>query len=164
MHLISLAAKFKIDVIAFMSEKMFKPSGAVISAWTRIMRARERLLGAIEADLKAAGMPPLAWYDVLWELARSQSGRLRPYEIEERTLLTQYNLSRLLDRLEREGLIRREVFAEDGRGRWIVITEAGRQLRERMWVVYARSIETHVGGKLAESEARSIASLLDRFL
>ncbi|MGZ2382906.1 DNA-binding MarR family transcriptional regulator [Rhizobium brockwellii] len=72
-------------------------------------------------------MPPLAWYDVLWELARSQDGMLRPYEIEERTLLAQYNLSRLIDRLEKESLVRREAFAEDGRGRWVVITDAGRK-------------------------------------
>ncbi|GGE08590.1 hypothetical protein GCM10008012_59290 [Rhizobium anhuiense] len=128
------------------------------------MRARERLLGAIEADLKAAGLPPLAWYDVLWELARSEDGRLRPYEIEERTLLAQYNLSRLIDRLESEGLVRRETFASDGRGRWVVMTDAGRKLRERMWAVYARSIETHIGCRLAESEAKTIAGLLDRFL
>ncbi|NZD51158.1 MarR family winged helix-turn-helix transcriptional regulator [Rhizobium leguminosarum] len=147
-----------------MSEKPSNPSEAVTSAWTSIMRARERLLGAIEADLKTAGMPPLAWYDVLWELARSQGGKLRPYEIEERTLLAQYNLSRLLDRLEREGLVRREAFAEDGRGRWVLISDAGRKLRERMWTVYAKSIETHIGGKLAESEAKAIAGLLDRFL
>jgi len=101
---------------------------------------------------------------VLWELARSQSGRLRPYELEERTLLAQYNLSRLIDRLEKEGLVGREVFAQDGRGRWVVITDAGRQLRERMWTVYGKAIETHIGGKLAEGEARMIAGLLDRFL
>ncbi|MBW8791980.1 MAG: MarR family transcriptional regulator [Rhizobium leguminosarum] len=147
-----------------MSEKPSNPSEAVTSAWTSIMRARERLLAAIEADLKTAGMPPLAWYDVLWELARSQDGKLRPYEIEERTLLAQYNLSRLIDRLEKEGLVRREAFAEDGRGRWVVITDVGRKLRERMWTVYARSIETHIGCKLAENEAKTIACLLDRFL
>ncbi|MGO7168864.1 MarR family winged helix-turn-helix transcriptional regulator [Rhizobium leguminosarum] len=147
-----------------MSEETPKPSEAVTSAWTSIMRVRERLLGAIEADLKAAGMPPLAWYDVLWELTRSQDGKLRPYEIEERTLLAQYNLSRLLDRLEREGLVRREAFAEDGRGRWVLISDAGRKLRERMWTVYAKSIETHIGCRLAESEAKAIAGLLDRFL
>lgn len=164
MHLISLVLSFKIDVFAFMSENMPKPNEAVVSAWTRLMRARERLLGLIEADLKTAGMPPLAWYDVLWELARSQSGRLRPYELEERTLLAQYNLSRLIDRLEKEGLVGREVFAQDGRGRWVVITDAGRQLRERMWTVYGKAIETHIGGKLSEGEARTIAGLLDRFL
>ncbi|MBB3132788.1 DNA-binding MarR family transcriptional regulator [Rhizobium pisi] len=147
-----------------MSENIPKPSEAAVSAWTRIMRARERLLAAIEADFKTAGMPPLAWYDVLWELARAQSGKLRPYEIEERTLLAQYNLSRLIDRLAKEGLVRREVFARDGRGRWVVITDAGRELRERMWAVYARSIETNIGCKLSESEAKAIAGLLDRFL
>ncbi|MBY5916288.1 MarR family transcriptional regulator [Rhizobium leguminosarum bv. trifolii] len=147
-----------------MSEKTSNPSEAVTSAWTSIMRARERLLAAIEADLKAAGMPPLAWYDVLWELTRSENGKLRPYEIEERTLLAQYNLSRLIGRLEKEGLVRREAFAEDGRGRWVVMSDAGRKLRERMWTVYARSIETHVGCKLAENEAKTIVGLLDRFL
>ncbi|ANM08760.1 MULTISPECIES: MarR family winged helix-turn-helix transcriptional regulator [unclassified Rhizobium] len=147
-----------------MSEKMPKPNQACTRAWTSIMRVRERLLGAIEADLKAAGLPPLAWYDVLWELVRAGDGRLRPYEIEERTLLAQYNLSRLVDRLEREGLVRREVFAEDGRGRWVVITEDGRRLRERMWAVYAGSIETHIGCKLAEDEAKMLAGLLDRLL
>jgi len=164
MHLISLAADFKVDVIALMSHKTVEPSEASTRAWTSIIRARERLLGAIEADLKAAGMPPLAWYDVLWELARAQDGRLRPYEIEEQTLLAQYNLSRLIDRLEREGLVRREVFARDGRGRWVVITEHGRQLRERVWGVYGKSIETHIGCRLAESEAKMLACLLDRFL
>jgi DNA-binding MarR family transcriptional regulator len=147
-----------------MFEKPPKPSEASTRAWTSVMRARERLLGAIEADLKAAGMPPLAWYDVLWELARAGDGRLRPYEIEERTLLAQYNLSRLVDRLEREGLVRRETFNEDARGRWVVITDAGLQLRDRMWAVYARSIETHIGCKLAENEANSITALLARFL
>ncbi|MBW9052074.1 MarR family winged helix-turn-helix transcriptional regulator [Rhizobium mesosinicum] len=147
-----------------MPENIPEPNEAAVAAWTRLMRARERLLGLIEADLKTAGMPPLAWYDVLWELARSQSGRLRPYELEERTLLAQYNLSRLIDRLEKEGLVAREVFAEDGRGRWVVITDAGRQLRERMWNVYGKAIKTHIGDKLAEGEARTIAGLLDRFL
>ncbi|ANL08023.1 MarR family transcriptional regulator protein [Rhizobium sp. N1341] len=160
----ALAALRKINVSASMMEKTPKPSEAATSAWTSIIRARERLLAAIEADLKAAGMPPLAWYDVLWELARSKDGKLRPYEIEERTLLAQYNLSRLIDRLEREGLVRREVFAGDGRGRWVLITDAGRTLRAQMWTVYAAAIETHVGSKLAEDEAKAISGLLARFL
>ena len=84
------------------------PSDAAVKAWIRLMRARDRVLGAIEQDLKAAGCPPLAWYDVLLELSRAAEGRLRPFEIEQETLLAQYNLSRLLDRLEKEGLVARE--------------------------------------------------------
>ena len=103
------------------------PSEAVtVKAWIRLMRARDQVLGAIEQDLKAAGCPPLAWYDVLLELSRAPGGRLRPFEIEKETLLAQYNLSRLLDRLEKEGLVGREPCQDDARGQWVVITDKGR--------------------------------------
>src|ERR1043165_7906384 len=107
------------------------PSEPVTRAWIRLNRARDRVLGAIEHDLKAGGAPPLAWYDVLLELSRSAEGRLRPFEIEKVTLVAQYNLSRLLDRLEQEGLIRREPCEDDARGQWVVITEKGRALQAR---------------------------------
>src|SRR6476646_3170698 len=105
------------------------PSEAVTRAWVRLMRARDAVLGAIERDLKAAGLPPLAWYDVLWELVRAPDGRLRPLEIERETLLAQYNLSRLLDRLEKAGLIAREPCPDDARGQWVVLTEKGRAIQ-----------------------------------
>jgi DNA-binding MarR family transcriptional regulator len=137
-----------------------RPSAETTEAWIGLMRARERVLARIEADFKAAGLPPLAWYDVLWELAQAEGGRLRPFEIEARTLLAQYNLSRLIDRLVKEGLVRREAFDADGRGQWVVITEAGRTMRERMWQTYGPSIEAHVGARLTEAEARQLAALL----
>ena len=138
------------------------PAEAVTRAWIRLMRARDAVLGAIERDLKAADLPPLAWYDVLWELVRAQGGRLRPFEIERETLLAQYNLSRLLDRLEKEGLIAREPCADDARGQWVVVTEKGRAMQARIWKVYAKAIEQHVGAKLDDKSAASLAELLGR--
>ncbi|MBV8839916.1 MAG: winged helix-turn-helix transcriptional regulator [Alphaproteobacteria bacterium] len=138
------------------------PSEAVTRAWIALMRAREAVLGAIEADLKAAGMPPLGWYDVLLELARAPTGRLRPFEIEKQVLLAQYNLSRLVDRLETEGLLARAPHEEDARGQWIVITDKGRALQARIWKVYARSIQKHVGDRLDDKAARALAELLSR--
>ncbi|MBV8837873.1 MAG: winged helix-turn-helix transcriptional regulator [Alphaproteobacteria bacterium] len=137
------------------------PSEAVTRAWIALMRTREAVLGAIEADLKAAGLPPLGWYDVLLELARA-GGRLRPFEIEKQILLAQYNLSRLIDRLEKEGLIARAPHEEDARGQWIVITDKGRALQARIWKVYARSIQKHVGDRLDDKAARALAELLSR--
>src|SRR5207237_8362103 len=107
------------------------PSDAAVTAWARLIRARETLVSAVERDLKAAGLPPLGWYDVLLELTRAPDGRLRPFEIEKETLLAQYNLSRLLDRLEKEGLIAREPCDDDGRGKWVVITGKRRQRQAR---------------------------------
>lgn len=124
------------------------------------MRAQQITLAAIERDLKAADLPPLGWYDVLLELSRATDGRLRPYEIEERTLLAQHNLSRLLDRMEKAGFVHREVFSEDGRGRWVVITEAGSAMRNRIWTVYASALQRHVGDKLDNAQADQLAELL----
>ena len=138
------------------------PSEAVTRAWIRLNRARDRVLGAIEQDLKAGGCPPLAWYDVLLELSRAPDGRLRPFEIEKVTLLAQYNLSRLLDRIEKDGLIAREPCANDARGQWIVITERGRAMQARTWKVYAKAIQKHVGEKLDDKAAAALAELLGR--
>ncbi|SCB45897.1 DNA-binding transcriptional regulator, MarR family [Rhizobium multihospitium] len=153
-----------IDVIAFMSDcsdaKTPQPSPAVTRAWIGLMRTQQIVLAAIEQDLKAADLPPLGWYDVLLELVRATGGRLRPYEIEERTLLAQHNLSRLLDRMEKAGLVRREVFSEDGRGRWVVISEAGSAMRDRMWTVYASALQRHLGDKLDDIQADQLTELL----
>jgi len=138
------------------------PSEAVVAAWARLIRAREALVAAVEGDLKAAHLPPLAWYDVLLELSRAEQGRLRPFEIEKETLLAQYNLSRLLDRLEKEGLIRREPCEDDARGQWVGITEKGRAAQARTWKVYARSIQRHIGEKLDDKSAAALAALLGR--
>ena len=138
------------------------PSDAVTRAWIKLIRAREKVLGAIEHDLKAGGCPPLAWYDVLLELSRAPGGRLRPFEIEKETLLAQYNLSRLLDRLEKEGLVAREPCEDDARGQWIAITEKGRATQARTWKIYARAIQKHVGGKLDDKAAAALAELLGR--
>ena len=140
------------------------PSEVVVKAWARLIRARDTLVAAIEHDLKAAGLPPLAWYDVLLELSRAADGRLRPFEIEKETLLAQYNLSRLLDRLEKEGLIRREPCEDDARGQWVVITEKGKAAQARTWKVYSRSIQQHVGEKLDERSATALAGLLGRLI
>ena len=140
------------------------PSDAAAQAWVRLMRARDRVLGAIEHDLKAAGVAPLAWYDVLLELSRAPDGRLRPIEIEKVTLVAQYNLSRLLDRLEKEGLVARVPCADDARGQWVVITEKGRAVQARTWKVYAKSIQKHVGEKLDDKSAGALAELLGRLI
>ena len=131
-----------------------------ISAWSGMVRAARRLTDAVEADVKQAGFPPLAWYDVLVELSRAPRGRLTPKELEERTVMAQYNLSRLLDRLEREGLVQRIEYPGDRRRQRIEITGPGRFLRKAMWPVFAGAIERHLGSQLSDGESARLAELL----
>lgn len=138
------------------------PSKAAVRAWTSLVRVQAVVLGAVEADLKRAGFPPLAWYDILLELERASPEGLRPVLLEERLLLAQHNVSRLLARLEAKGLITRRPCPEDGRGQELGITPAGRELRAAMWPAYAAAIERHVGRKLSSAEATTLADLLRR--
>jgi DNA-binding MarR family transcriptional regulator len=134
----------------------------VVRAWNSLVRAEQSLRGQIEDALKRAGLPPMTWYDVLNELDRAPDGRLRQSDVQSKVLLAQYNLCRLADRLQADGLIERQPCSVDGRSNVLVITEAGRELRRAMWPVYAEAIATHVAARLAPEEARTLADILGK--
>ena len=129
-------------------------------AWIALLRTSGALLGGVQADLKAAGFPALEWYDALLELSREPDGRLRQRDLGARLLLARYNLSRLLDRLEAEGLAKREPCPDDARGAVIALTPEGRALRERMWPAYAAAVQTRLGDRLSAPELETLAELL----
>lgn len=117
-------------------------------AWVRLVRAHNRALGAIETALKEADLPSLDWYDVLWELERD--GAMRPRDLQASLLMQQSNLSRLIDRMKRAGLVACRNCKEDGRGQIVSLTDAGKAMRARMWPVYAEAMERQFDGSTAE--------------
>lgn len=130
--------------------------------WVWLHRAERRALGEIEAALKAAGHPPLAWYDVLLELDKAAPAPLRQSVLEERLLLAQYNLSRLLDRMAAQALVSRTPNADDRRATNVSITAAGSRLRRAMWPTYRDALESALGGRLTRAEAARLGSLLEK--
>lgn len=141
-----------------------QPSEKQVQAWARLVWASQAVADAIEADLKEAEFPPLDWYDVLLELERADKGELRPSEIAEVTLFTRYNVTRLVDRLQKKGLVERVACPEDARGAVVRITDEGRSLREQMWPVYRAAIKRHFSDKLSEEEAGQLRELLGKLL
>jgi DNA-binding MarR family transcriptional regulator len=137
-----------------------EPADAVVDAWIALNRAQQGALVRIERAFRDAGLPPSAWYDVLWELDRAGEAGLRPFELERRRLIAQSNVSRLVDRLAEAGHVERRPCEEDGRGQRVVITAAGRAMRRRMWPVYARAIEEAVGSRISGREAATLVGLL----
>ena len=131
-------------------------------AWALLLTTHARLLEKIEHDLAAAGLPALAWYDVLWELEKADSGGLRMHELANRIVLSRSNLSRLADRLQAAGLIEREDSPEDGRGYRLILTRSGRAMRKRMWPVYSEAIERLFAQHITPEEAQAIAEALGR--
>jgi DNA-binding MarR family transcriptional regulator len=111
-----------------------------LAAWRAFLRAHSTMLRRISADLDEAGLPPLAWYDVLAALRDAPDHRLRQVELAERVLLSTSGLSRLLDRIEENGLAQRTSCETDRRSFYIELTDEGATMLERMWPVYARGI------------------------
>lgn len=141
-----------------------KSNDEIQLAWANLIRTGTNVLQRVEDDLKREGLPPVAWYDVLWELDKAPDGILQQSEVQTRVLLAQYNFVRLLDRLERAGLIRRMPCKRDGRSNVLHLTEAGRDLRRRMWPAYDAAIAAHVGRHLERAEAAALAQLLSKLL
>lgn len=134
-----------------------------VHAWAVLLRTGQKVLRLIEADLKDQGFPPLHWYDVLLELDRAEGRRLRQFELEERMALAQYNLSRLIDRMEAQGLVERKGCPNDRRGNHVVPTAEGVALRRRMAPPYRAAIARHFGNVLAPCAAERLTDALSRF-
>jgi DNA-binding MarR family transcriptional regulator len=135
----------------------------IIRAWSHFLGAHALAMRAIEAQLTAAGQPPFAWYDVLLELERA-GGRLRVGELGERLVIEPHNVSRLIDRLEAEGLLRRQRAREDRRQVFAVLTEKGSMLRKQMWVPYRAAIQQIFGAAVSTRDAETLTATLKRII
>ncbi|WP_374357267.1 MarR family winged helix-turn-helix transcriptional regulator [Chitinimonas sp.] len=128
-------------------------------AWPLWLRAQQRVMEDIEAALAQAGLPALNWYDVLWNLEQAPEQRLRMAELADELLLSRSNLTRLVDRLEKAGLISRMPCDADRRGYYAVLTPAGQALRESVWPVYRDAIASHFMRHLSDADAATLAEL-----
>lgn len=133
-------------------------------AWALMLATHATLVERIEAALGTAELPPLAWYDVLWELEKAEDGKMRMSELAERVVLSRSNLTRLADRLEKAKLLRRESCVDDKRGAYCAITNAGLQMRENMWPVYREQIDRLFGAHLQAEEAKVMAQAFEKIL
>lgn len=98
------------------------------------------MLRRISNDLEDAALPPLSWYDVLAALRDAPEQALRQVELAEQVLLSNSGLSRLIDRIEKRGLVRRATCETDRRSFYVQLTDEGAEMLERMWPVYARGV------------------------
>jgi DNA-binding MarR family transcriptional regulator len=133
-----------------------------LSAWRALLNAHTSVIARVEEDLAAADLPPLAWYDLLWAIRRAPGRRIRMAELADSLTISRGGLTKLADRLEAAGLMRREPADDDGRGLYAVLTDAGDEMLRRMWPVYARVLRETFVSAMTDDEAAVIAAGLDR--
>jgi DNA-binding MarR family transcriptional regulator len=134
-----------------------------LDAWRAFLNAHAAAIERAEGALAAAGLPPLSWYDALWPLYRAPGRKLRMGELAAQVVtISRSGLTRLVDRLERAGLVRREPSPDDRRGTVVAITREGSSLLRRMWPVYAAEIRSSFVDVLEEREAVALQEALGR--
>ena len=110
-----------------------------LAAWRGLLRVHSALVKALDAELLAEHDLPLTSYEVLINLQAAPDRRRRMAELAEGVLLSRSGMTRLVDRLVRDGLIERDACTEDGRGMFAVLTDKGEEL-------LSRARRTHLDG------------------
>lgn len=133
-----------------------------LAAWRALLTAHATVIEQIERDLAAARQVPLGSYDVLLALAEAPNRRLRMRELAAAVVLNRSTLTRRVDRLEAEGLLVRERCADDRRGAYATLTDAGRAALRAAWPIYADGIARYFARALTDAETDTLTHALTR--
>lgn len=136
-------------------------SDAEIRAWQAFLHAHHQITRKLDAELRSEHELPLNAYDVLLRLARAPGRRLRMTELAERVMMSPSGLTRVVDRLAAEGLVRRERFDGDARVMLAQLTDKGRQVLRRAAKTHLRGIREHFTGQMTVAQLREVASALE---
>lgn len=109
----------------------FELSAEELAAWRGMLRVHAELMRALDGQLDTEHGLPLSSYEVLIYLRTAPGKRLRMAELADHTLLSRSGVTRLVDRLERDGLLRRDACSDDARGCFAVLTPAGEAMLQR---------------------------------
>ena len=139
-------------------------SAAEIAAWRKFLRAHATVLRHLETELLEAHSLPLASYDVLVQLVESPEHKLRMTELAEAVMLSRSGLTRLIDRLEREGLVEREACVSDARGLFAVLTPAGYERLRGASGTHLRGVSERVVSRLEAEDLAALERVMDKLL
>ncbi|MCU1562951.1 MAG: transcriptional regulator [Arthrobacter sp.] len=137
------------------------PVRLAAETWESLFRAQVAVMRKLQAGpaFKALAVNE---YDVLFTLSRCPSGGLRLNELNDHVLLSQSSLSRLVERLEKRGLVERTPAPDDGRGILITLTEAGWELQKQIGREHVRDIAAIVAPALTAGEQQELLRLTEK--
>ena len=133
-------------------------------AWVTLLLAYGSLFRELDERMAKAGVVPMDVYDILFTLEESPDQRLKMSDLAACALMTRSGLTRLVDRLEKEGLVKRLACATDRRAVHAALTDKGLAERERAWPAYEEALQELFGSKLTNDEAEMIMHTLKRFV
>jgi DNA-binding MarR family transcriptional regulator len=135
-----------------------------LRAWRGMLRAHAVLAKALDAQLEAAHGLQLSSYEVLMYLADAEDERMRMCDLASSILLSRSGLTRLVDRLAREGLIERVACDDDARGQFAKLTPAGREKLDAARITHLAGVRALFLGRFTVEELELLGSAWDRVI
>ena len=123
-----------------------------LAAWRGMLRTHAILVKRLDAELEAAHGLALTSYEVLLHLSGAEGSRMRMCDIADSVLLSRSGLTRLVDRLERDGLVERVTCDSDARGAFAKLTEDGRRLFDAARRTHLDGVRQHFLAHFSEQE------------
>jgi DNA-binding MarR family transcriptional regulator len=133
-----------------------------IHAWVALLRAHATSVRRFNAELVAEHGLTLNDYEVLLHLSRAEGGRLRRVDLAERVLLTPSGITRLLEGLERCGLVERASCDADARVTYAQLTEVGEAKLRAAAETHVAGIRQFFRGRFSKDELQALGGLLER--
>jgi DNA-binding MarR family transcriptional regulator len=135
-----------------------------LAAWKGMLETHSVLVSRLDEELVREHGLPLTSYEVLMNLLDADQERLRMGELADRLLLSRSGVTRLVDRLERQGLVERERCEDDARGFWAVLTAAGRRKVEGARPTHLAGVRRLYLGRLDNAERDALGAIWTRML
>jgi DNA-binding MarR family transcriptional regulator len=133
-----------------------------LAAWRGMLRVHADMTRVLDAELTQRHGLPLTSYEVLLFLADSPDGRMRMSELADSVLLSRSGLTRLVDRLERDGLLEREQCEEDARGYFAAITDRGRALFNEARRTHLAGVRERFLSRFSHDDLRTLGRLWEK--
>lgn len=150
--------------MATLPEARANLSSAELGAWRGLLRVHTALVKALDAELAAAHDLPLSSYEVLITLESAPGRRRRMAELADSVLLSRSGMTRLVDRLERDGLLERDLCTDDGRGCFAVLTDKGAELLATARPTHLDGVRERFLVHFSEHELHVLGSWWERVL
>ena len=132
------------------------------AAWIGFVRSHSALLRRLDADLRRSHGISISAYEALIVVGQSEGGSLQMSELAGRTLLTQSGISRLVTRLERDGLVQRASDPHDRRASHVSLTETGEQLVNEGLLTHVAGLRARFLDRFSEAELIQLSGYWDR--
>lgn len=133
-----------------------------LGAWRGMLETHSRVVAELDAELERDHGLPLSSYEVLMYLGDAEGNRLRMGELADRLLLSRSGITRLADRLERQGLIARERCSDDGRGFFALLTDSGRATLAAARPDHLAGVRRHFLSRLEPDEIEALGAIWRR--